>query len=87
MILIKRIFKYLNKTPQIVKEKQITDYSPPFATSQIEVMLKKPYPSFEWKVAFDYYNETSGERRVAMSCRPCYQKVAIYIINANKNPK
>jgi hypothetical protein len=49
-------------------------------------MLERRRPSEEWKTAFEYYNETSGERKVSVNCIPCYYKVAIYIINKHKNP-
>ena len=60
--------------------------SPPFSVFQINKMLERRRPSEEWKTAFEYYNETSGERKVSVNCIPCYYKVAIYIINKHKNP-
>lgn len=31
-----------------------------------------------WNKLFHYYNENSGERRLGMSCAPCFEKVYTY---------
>lgn len=37
-----------------------------------------------WTKAFDYYNSVS-KRPLSMKCRPCYSKVAIFILTGKES--
>jgi NADH:ubiquinone oxidoreductase subunit F (NADH-binding) len=40
--------------------------------------LRRGVPNEYWDKLFRYYNENSGEKRLGMSCSPCFEKVYWY---------
>jgi hypothetical protein len=54
--------------------------------------ISRGTPSEHWFKLFRYYNENSGEKRLGMSCSPCFEKVYAYckhilLVMAMNEPK
>ncbi len=51
----------------------------PLTDDEIFEMTSIMMPSSTWEKAFNFYNSETGEK-LQMSCRPCYNKVLVYIL-------
>lgn len=52
----------------------------PFTDEQLLEMEDRPFPSKLWNEAFNFYNADKNNSRLSMGCRPCFNKVMVYLL-------
>lgn len=52
----------------------------PFTDEQLLEMEGRPFPSKLWNEAFNFYNADKNNARLSMGCRPCFNKVMVYLL-------
>jgi len=52
----------------------------PFTDEQLLEMEGRAIPSKLWNEAFNFYNADKNNTKVSMSCRPCFNKVMVYLL-------
>jgi hypothetical protein len=55
----------------------------PFTDEELLILATALYPSELWNKAFKFYNEdeSHSHSKVHLSCRPCFNKVLVYVLN------
>jgi hypothetical protein len=56
----------------------------PFTDSEILELEERHYPTPLWQKAFNVYNSTHT-KRLSMGCRPCFNKVMVYLLKIRFN--
>ena len=51
-----------------------------FSDDELLEMEDRPFPSSLWQKAFNFYNSDKNNARLSMGCRPCYNKVMVYLL-------
>jgi len=55
-------------------------YLIPFTDNQLLEMEERPIPTKLWNQAFNFYNSDSNNKKLSMGCRPCFNKVMVYLL-------
>ena len=58
-----------------------------FTDNELLKMEGEPWPSSLWQKAFNFYNADKNNSRLSMGCRPCYNKVMVYLLKIRFSQK
>jgi hypothetical protein len=72
------MIKKLSEIKKLFRFKYIM--SSQFTDEQILTLASRHYPSQLWIDAFNLYNLDKKNERLGMHCKPCYNKVLVYLL-------
>jgi len=61
-------------------ENKTTNVSNDFTDNELLEMEGSPRPSSLWQKAFNFYNTDKNNTKLSMGCRPCFNKVMVYLL-------
>jgi hypothetical protein len=70
----------LNETEKSTLQNGGISGSLPFTDDELLEMEGRPFPSSLWRKAFNFYNTDKNNSRLSMGCRPCFNKVMVYLL-------
>jgi len=70
----------LNEAEKPALQQGAVSGSLPFTDEQLLEMEGRPFPSELWNEAFKFYNADKNNSRLSMGCRPCFNKVMVYLL-------
>lgn len=70
----------LNEAGKPALQQGAVSGSLPFTDDELLEMEGRPFPSILWRKAFNYYNADKKNSKLSMGCRPCFNKVMVYLL-------
>ena len=51
-----------------------------FTDEELLELVARPVPTELWRRAFSFYNQDKNNEKLGIGCRPCFNKVMVYLL-------